>query len=261
MAGQSIPEGKSIYFVSDIHLGAPDAATSRDRERKFVAWLDQIAADAHALYIVGDLFDFWFEYKRAVPKGFVRTLGKLAELREKGILIYFFVGNHDMWMSGYFEEELDIPVFHEPIMHHWNEIGFYIGHGDGLGPGDGGYKFLKRIFRHPVCKWLFGKLHPDFGIWIANAWSSRSRTHTTEEQWLGDKDEWLAIYAEKMSSLTDATYFVFGHRHLTIDLLLSDQESRYINLGEWFNTRSYAVFDGTNLSVEFYNNPNAQIHP
>lgn len=256
----SLPSGKRIYFVSDIHLGAPNATASREREHLFVAWLDEIAADAHAVYIVGDLFDFWFEYRRAVPRGFVRTLGKLAELSDKGILISFFLGNHDMWMSGYFEEELNIPVFHEPVLHHWNGVGFYIGHGDGLGPGDGGYKFLKRIFRNPVCKWLFGKLHPDVGIWLADFWSGRSRSHASEEEWLGKEEEWLAIYSEKMSQLCDARFFIFGHRHLTIDLMLSDRASRYINLGEWFDSRSYAVFDGTNLSIEFYKNPYGVIH-
>jgi UDP-2,3-diacylglucosamine hydrolase len=153
-----LPTGKKIYFLSDFHLGAPDHASSLVREKRIVGFLSGIQEDAAAIFIVGDLFDFWYEYKKVVPKGFVRMLGKMAELTDSGIPLYFFVGNHDMWMSGYFEKELNIPVYYEPRDFEFNGKSFLIGHGDGLGPGDRGYKFLKKIFRNKACQWLFGLL-------------------------------------------------------------------------------------------------------
>ncbi|MFM1795266.1 MAG: hypothetical protein RL642_1651, partial [Bacteroidota bacterium] len=159
-----IPSGKKIYFLSDFHLGVPDHASSLEREKRIVAFLDQAKHDAAMIFVVGDLFDFWFEYRTVVPKGYVRILGKLAEITDSGIPIHFFVGNHDMWMSGYFEKELNIPVFYEPRTYIFNGVKMFIGHGDGLGPGDHGYKFIKKVFRNPICQFLFGMLPPYFGI-------------------------------------------------------------------------------------------------
>ena len=150
-----IPPSKKIYFLSDFHLGAPDYERSLVREKKVVQFLESIRQDASAIFIVGDIFDFWYEYKTVVPKGYTRLLGKLADITDSGIPIHLFVGNHDMWMSGYFEKELNIPVYHHPKTFQFNDKAFYIGHGDGLGPGDHGYKFIKKIFRNPVCHWLF----------------------------------------------------------------------------------------------------------
>ena len=162
-----ISEGKKIYFLSDFHLGAPDHASSLAREKRLVSFLDTISQDAHQIFIVGDLFDFWFEYRHVVPKGYVRILGKIASLTDAGIPVFFFTGNHDMWMSGYFEKELNVPVYHEPKDFIFNGKSFFIGHGDGLGPGDHGYKLLKRDFRNPVCKFLFSILPPFLGIGLA----------------------------------------------------------------------------------------------
>ena len=171
----TLSPGKKIYFLSDFHLGAPDQTKSLAREKKVVAFLESIRHDAAEVFIVGDIFDFWYEYKKAVPKGYVRLFGKLAELTDSGIPVHVFVGNHDMWMSGYFESELNIPVYYDPKAFAWNGKEFLIGHGDGLGPGDSGYKFLKKIFRNPVCKWMFGQLHPNWGIGLANFFSRKSR--------------------------------------------------------------------------------------
>tara|TARA_B110000902_G_scaffold66604_1_gene79085 strand:- start:1239 stop:1754 length:516 start_codon:yes stop_codon:yes gene_type:complete len=157
-------KNKKIYFASDLHLGAPTVAASFPREKKFVTWLDEIKKDAEAIFLLGDLFDFWFEYKTVVPKGFVRTLGKLAEIRDSGIPIYFFVGNHDLWMNDYFQTELNIPVFHKPEVFNINNKIFLIGHGDGLGPEDKSYKRMKKVFTFPVFKWMFRWLHPDLGV-------------------------------------------------------------------------------------------------
>ena len=249
-----IPEGKKIYFLSDFHLGAPDHASSLMREKKLVSFLDKISKDAHQIFIVGDLFDFWFEYRHVVPKGFVRILGKIASLTDAGIPVFFFTGNHDMWMSGYFQKELNVPVYHESQIFSFNGKSFFIGHGDGLGPGDHGYKLLKRIFRNPVCKFLFSILPPFIGIGLAGYLSRKSRAYTgnSEDIFLGEEKEWLIQYCNELLKSTHHDYFIFGHRHLPIDHKLTSN-SRYINLGDWINYDSYAVFDGTEISLKILN--------
>jgi len=242
-----------IYFASDFHLGVAAAESSAQRERRIVRWLDLIKADAEQIYLVGDIFDFWFEYKFVVPKGYVRLLGKLAELRDLGIEIFFFTGNHDMWMFDYFEKELDIPTYRQPIVRELYGKSFFIGHGDGLGPGDTGYKILKKIFNFPLNKWLFARLHPNFGVGLANYWSNRSRkSQPSENYFLGKEKEWLLAYANRKLDQVQADYFVFGHRHLPIDHTLKNGTSRYINLGDWLHHYSYAVFDGNEVEVKFF---------
>jgi UDP-2,3-diacylglucosamine hydrolase len=250
----NVPANKRVYFASDFHLGAPNAAASRERERLIVRWLDGIAQDAHHIFLVGDVFDFWFEYKEVIPKGYIRLLGKLAELSDRGIGITVFIGNHDMWMDGYFEEELNIPVYFEPQTYSINGKRFYIGHGDGLGPGDHGYKFLKKVFRNPVCRWLFSLLHPSWGIALANYFSRKSRAATGMEleKFLGEENEWLAIYSKEILQQEHFDYFIFGHRHLPLDLPVGPK-SRYINLGDWLNYFTYAVFDGQRTDLIKYN--------
>jgi UDP-2,3-diacylglucosamine hydrolase len=244
---------KKIYFLSDFHLGAPDAASSLIREKRICRFLDSIKAEASTIFIVGDLFDFWFEYSTVVPKGYVRILGKLAELTDNGIAIHFFVGNHDMWMKNYFQSELNIPVYFKPKTFVFNNRKFLIGHGDGLGPGDKGYKMMKKVFRYPPCQWLFGILPPYFGIGLANYFSrkSRAKTGAVDEVFLGEENEWLIIYSKEVLQKENFDYFVFGHRHLPIDLELTSK-SRYINLGEWIKHNSYAVFDGETLTLQYY---------
>jgi len=243
-----IPPGKKIYFLSDFHLGAPDYAASLRREKNIVRFLEEAKKDAAAFLIVGDLFDFWFEYRKVVAKGYVRILGKLAEISDSGIPIHFFVGNHDMWMRGYFEEEMNIPVYFEPKTFEWNGKKFLVGHGDGLGPGDYGYKFIKKVFRNKFCRWLFGILPPSAGVGLANYLSRRSRAVTgqIEEQFLGEEKEWLIDYCKEILKKEYFDYLIFGHRHLPIDFTLT-KGSRYINLGDWIRYCSYAVFDGNDL--------------
>jgi UDP-2,3-diacylglucosamine hydrolase len=244
-----IPPGKKVYFLSDFHLGAPDYASSLVRERRIVGFLERCRLDAAVIFIVGDLFDFWYEYRTVVPRGFVRILGKLAEITDSGIPIHFFIGNHDMWMKGYFEQELNIPVYHEPRVFEFNGKKFLIGHGDGLGPGDHGYKFMKKIFRNPVCQFLFGILPPAVGVGLAGWLSRRSRAVTGSEDaiFLGEDKEWLIIYCREVLKQQTFDYFIFGHRHLPIDFLLNETGSRYINLGDWIRYYTYAVFDGAQL--------------
>ncbi len=242
---------QNIYFLSDFHLGAPDAASSLIREKKIVSFLDTIKADAKEIFILGDMFDFWYEYKKVVPKGFVRLLGKLAELTDSGIAIHFFTGNHDMWMQNYFQQELNIKVYHEPKEFILNNKKFYIGHGDGLGPGDNGYKFIKKVFRNPFCKWAFGALHPYVGIKVANYFSrkSRAKTGNSDEIFLGEDKEWLIIFCREMLAKQHYDFFVFGHRHLPLDFNLTTK-SRYINLGDWIRNFTYAVFDGSDMHLK-----------
>lgn len=246
-----IPAEKKIYFLSDFHLGVPNHAQSIIREKKIVSFLEEISNDAAEIFIVGDLFDFWFEYRSVVPKGYVRILGKIAELTDRGIPIHFFTGNHDMWMSGYFEKELNVQVYKNPKVFTYNSKKFYIGHGDGLGPGDYGYKFIKRIFRNPICKFLFGLIPPHIGIGLANYFSKTSRASTegSEETFLGEQGEWLISYCKDILKEDAFDYFIFGHRHLPIDFNLS-AESKYINLGDWIKYDSYAVFDGFELALK-----------
>lgn len=240
--------GKKIYFLSDFHLGAPGYSESLEREKKIVHFLQQIRTDAALIIIAGDIFDFWFEYKTVVPKYYVRLLGKLAEITDSGIPIMLFAGNHDMWMRDYFGKELKIPVYFHPKEFQWNNKSFYIGHGDGLGPGDHGYKFLKKVFRNPVCQWLFGVIHPDWGIRLANYFSrkSRAKTGAADAIFLGEDKEWLIVYCKTILQQKHCDYFIFGHRHFPMDIKLNEQ-SRYINLGDWIKHFTYAVFDGEEL--------------
>ena len=256
----ALSSDKKIYFLSDFHLGAPDPVSSIEREKIIVRFLDGIKNDAAEIFIVGDMFDFWYEYRKVVPKGYVRLLGKLAELTDAGIPIHFFVGNHDMWMKDYFQKELNIPVYFEPKEFDRNGKKFLIGHGDGLGPGDHGYKRLKKIFRNPVCQWLFGILPPFLGIGLANFLSRRSRAQTgaTEEVFLGEDNEWLIIYSKGLLKTKNIEFFVFGHRHLPVDYRLNEY-SRYINLGDWIHYYTYAVFDETGLQLKSFLNKEEKI--
>lgn len=253
-----ITQGKKIYFLSDFHLGVPDHASSLKREKIIVRFLDEIKHDAAGIFIVGDLFDFWYEYKKVVPKGFVRILGKIAELTDSGIPVWFFIGNHDMWMNDYFEKELNVPVYFEPKEFEFNGKKFLVGHGDGLGPGDHGYKFLKKLFRNPVCKFLFGIFPPYIGMSVANYSSRSSRAVTGEDdaRFLGEDKEWLIIYCREVLKEQHFDYFIFGHRHLPIDFRLNEN-SRYINLGDWIRYFSYAEFDGQSLELKYYPVENA----
>jgi UDP-2,3-diacylglucosamine hydrolase len=255
-----VPHNKKIYFLSDFHLGAPNHTSSLEREKIIVRFLDEIKNNASEIFLAGDMFDFWYEYRKVVPKGYVRLLGKLAELSDAGIAMHFFTGNHDMWMRDYFQKELRMPVYFEPGEFERNGRKFLIGHGDGLGPGDHGYKRLKKLFRNPLSKWLFGILPPVAGINLAHYLSSRSRAQTgaSEEVFLGEDKEWLIIYCKEVLKKKFYNYFIFGHRHLAIDYRLGEQ-SRYINLGDWIRYYTYAVFDGENLELKSYKNMDGKI--
>lgn len=248
-----LPPGKKIYFASDFHLGIPDKATSRQREQLLCQWLDVIREDAAKLYLVGDIFDVWFEYKNVIPKGYTRFLGKLAVLSDSGVAIEAFTGNHDLWMRGYFEEELNIPVHHHPLEIEVNGKRFFIAHGDGLGPGDKGYKLLKSVLRNPFAQWLYRRLHPDTGVGVANYFSRKGPKHVnTEKEFLGPEKEWLILFSKEKLKERHYDYFIFGHRHLAVSYPLADN-SLYINLGDWISFNSYAEFDGEKLELKYFN--------
>lgn len=245
--------GKKVYFLSDFHLGAPDYEASRRREHRLVSFLEQASEDAEAIFLVGDMFDFWYEYRYVVPKGYTRLLGMLARLTDSGIAVHFFVGNHDMWMKTYFQDELNIPVYFHPQHFSFSGKRFYIAHGDGLGPGDRGYKLLKKVFRNPICQWMFGILPPAIGMGLAHFFSRKSREAVAEHEntfWGPDK-EWLMIHSREVLQKSHYDYFIYGHRHVPGIHPLSEN-SRYVNLGDWVRHFSYAVFDGNDLELKFF---------
>jgi UDP-2,3-diacylglucosamine hydrolase len=248
-----IPTSKKIFFASDFHLGAPNKSESLERELKIVRWMDQIKQDAHAVFFMGDIFDFWFEYKSTIPKGFIRFQGKLAEFVDNQIPVYFFTGNHDMWMFDYFKEELAIPIFRKNVEFEINDKKFLIGHGDGLGPGDNTYKVLKRVFANKACQWLFARIHPNLAFKIANNWSRRSRVRSIKKEENFGEEEYLLIYCREQEKISHHDYYIFGHRHLPLEIQVT-QNSSYVNLGEWVNYYSYAEFDGKNLHLKYFEN-------
>lgn len=248
----AVSPGQKVYFASDFHLGVPNARQSLLREKKIVRWLDQISHDAQAIFLLGDIFDFWFEYRHTIPKGYIRLQGKLAELADRGIHITFFTGNHDMWMFDYFTRELNIPVLRHPVSVQLGEKRFFIGHGDGLGPKDHTYKVLKKVFANKAAQWMFALIHPSVGISLANFWSRRSRisNEAKDDTFLGE-EEWLLSYCRNLQARSPHDYYIFGHRHLPLDIPVT-AHSRYLNLGEWVNYCSYAVFDGQEVNLCYF---------
>lgn len=246
-------QGKKIYFASDQHFGVPNLKESRIREEKFIRWLDSIKKDAQVLFLMGDLFDFWHEWKYVVPKGYIRVLGKIAELKDSGIDIYFFVGNHDLWMKNYFEEELGIPVYFDKRYYEINNKNFLLAHGDGLGPGDKGYKRMKKVFTNPLAQWAFRWLHPDIAMRIANYMSQKNKLISGEEDkaFLGEDKEFLIQYSKEKLKTENLDYFVFGHRHLPLIFDL-EKGAKYINLGDWIVYFTYGVFDGVSFEVKTF---------
>lgn len=246
-------EGK-IYFASDFHLGIPNKEKSLEREKLIVQWLDEVKKDAAEIYLMGDMFDFWFEYRTAVPKGFTRLLGKIAEICDSGIPVSVFTGNHDMWMFDYLRDELGVNIYRKPITREFSGKKFFLAHGDGLGPGDHGYKFIKKVFANPLSQWLFARIHPNTGIGIANFWSRRSRmANGQKDEFKGEDNEYLVHFVKGVLKKEHYDYFIFGHRHLPLELQIGN--SWYINLGEWVNYSTYAVFDGNRLELKHYRQP------
>ena len=241
-----------IYFASDFHLGTGTYTRRREREDRLVRWLESIKNDASEVFLMGDVFDFWFEYKSVVPKGYIRFFGKLAELSDAGVKLYLFKGNHDMWMFDYFEKELGATIISDELEIARNGKKFFLHHGDGLGHGDPFYKILKVIFRSTLCQWLFARIHPNFGVGIANYWSGKSReTNDKRVEPIPDPHKRLIDYCNVLLKTSDYDYMLFGHHHNPDDILIS-KGCHFINLGDWINHNSYAVFDGDSCLLKYF---------
>lgn len=245
--------GQRTYFVSDIHLGAPALNNNKEREKLFVSWLDEIKADAKTLYLVGDIFDFWYEYKKVVPRGFTRTLGKLAEMSDMGIEIHFLTGNHDVWVFDYLPTEIGLKLYREPLEVEIDGKQFFIAHGDGLDKDDKGYHFLKKIFTSKILQWFFSRLHPNFALSLGHAWSKKSRLDKgiSGEDFKGIENEGMITFAKEWLQTNDTDFFVTGHRHVPLNIEL-DKNARFINTGDWVNHFTYAVFDGSDIELKTY---------
>ncbi len=246
---------KNIYFASDVHLGAPTIKDPRKHERRFVAWLDSIKDNAREVYLMGDIFDFWFEYRHVVPKGHTRFLGKLCELTDRGIPVHFFTGNHDIWVFDYLPRETGVIVHKGPYRTTIDGKLFFLAHGDGLTPNEKNYRILKAVFTNRVAQKLFQWLHPDAGIAMANFWSRKSREknqNSNSAKFQGEENEWLFKFAKNQLLTNHFDYFIFGHRHVAINLQLN-KNSRICYLGDWVHHFSYAQWDGEKLSLKYFN--------
>ena len=246
---------KNVYFLSDAHLGSLAVEHRRTQERRLVRFLDSIKEKASAIYMLGDMFDFWNEYKYVVPKGFTRFLGKISELTDNGVEIHFFTGNHDIWMYGYLEEECGVIVHHKPITTDIYGKIFFLAHGDGLGDPDIKFQILRKIFHNSTCQKLFNAIHPRWGISLGLHWAKHSRLKRPdgkEEPYKGENKEDLIRFTKQyMQTHTNIDYFLYGHRHIELDLKLS-KKSRMLILGDWIWQFTYAVFDGEHMFLEQY---------
>ena len=239
-----------IYFTSDFHLGAPNHTESIKREKKICLWLDNIKNDAKEIYLVGDIFDFWFEYKTAIPKGFERLKGKLCELTDSGVTIHFFPGNHDLWTFGYLEKELGLIIHKKPLTTEIYGKTFYIAHGDGLGRGDFTYTIIKNIFNNNICQYLFSTIHPNIGIWLAKVWSKKSRNKGGFNKANIVRNQ-LINYSKEILKNQNINYFIFGHIHEPIEIELN-QFCKYINIGDCISHFSFLELDESNLLIKYF---------
>ena len=235
-----------IYFVSDFHLGSPNLKESHSREKKIINWLSSIEHEAHSIYFLGDIFDFWFEYKKVVPKGFVRFLWKIADLREKKIDVHLFLGNHDMWMKDYLAKEVGLKIHYNNKLLHMQGKKIFIGHGDAIGNGDYYFKIIKKIFKSKICQKLFSFIHPDIGLKIAHAWSRKSKSKKQK-----NKIDIIQGFCEEKLNEEKIDYFIFGHTHTPKEVTIN--KSVYINVGDWISSNTFAVLENGNLKLEKFN--------
>ena len=246
-----------LYFASDFHLGIPDHKSSLEREKKLVKWLDKVRVDASEIFLMGDVFDFWFEYKYVVPKGYTRILGKLAEITDSGIPVHLFRGNHDIWAFNYLKEELNIDLHRHPVIREYDGKKLFLAHGDGLGPGDNGYKFLKKVFEFKPNQFMFRWLHPDIGSRLGLYFSHKSRLANIAKEGKKERqdpieDEMLYHYTKsKLEQQSDIDYFIFGHRHIPRQVNVGG-DSEMVILGDWLVHFSYGVFENGKMRLEYW---------
>ncbi len=253
MNKKKLEKGKKIYFASDVHLGAPSIKDNKKHEKVFVDWLDSIKEDAAALYLLGDVFDFWFEYRHVVPRGYSRFLGKICEFTDRGIPVHFFTGNHDVWVFDYLPKETGMVVHYDPLKVELDGKTFYMAHGDGLGPYDKSYNVLKKVFTNKFLQWMFARIHPNLGVGFARKWSKQSRLkneNSDKATYMGEDKEWLMLHARDVLEKEHFDYFIFGHRHLALHQNFKES-SQFVYLGDWVNHRSYGVWDGAKFELKF----------
>jgi UDP-2,3-diacylglucosamine hydrolase len=239
-----------IYFVSDLHLGLPNYKQALPREKKIVHWLDTIKHNASDIYFLGDIFEFWYEWKFVIPKHFSRFFGKLAELSDAGVKLHFFTGNHDIWAFGYFEEEFNMKIYRKPLEITIADKRFYLAHGDGLGPRDKFYKLLKKIFTNKILQWFFTNLiHPNLAYRLALLISHKRDACNKKPKFKGN-DEWLFKYAKTVLEKKNIDFFIFGHRHIPVSQKID--KSLVVILGDWIKNFTYAQFDGEKLELLKY---------
>ena len=247
-------ERNKIYFISDIHLGAPALNNNKEREMLFVCWLDEVSKDAAEIFLMGDIFDFWFEYAHVVPRGFTRVLAKMGECTDKGIPVHYFTGNHDIWIFDYLPSETGVILHRDAFRAEFGGKKFFMAHGDGLDDSDRGYLLLKKIFTSKTMQRLYALLHPDCAFKLANAWSKNSRlAKNTQGPVFDAENEGIYKFALSLLEKEEIDYFVFGHRHRTADIRIG-ASSRFILLGEWIESFSYGVFDGEKFMLKYYKN-------
>jgi UDP-2,3-diacylglucosamine hydrolase len=236
-----------IYFASDFHLGLQAGSPPVEREKRVVEWLKSVAKDATEIYLLGDIFDFWWEYRLVVPRGFTRFLGTVASITDSGIQVHFFTGNHDMWIGNYLSTECGIIVHKSPVTVIFNGSKFHLAHGEGLGTRDTGYKILLSIFRNRVLQRMYSALHPSIGVGFGLRWSLSSRLGKgINKEFLGEEKEDLIRYAKKVLQKDKIDYFIFGHRHLSMTYKLPN-DTEIVFLGDWIKSGSYAEWDGKTL--------------
>ena len=246
---------KPIYFLSDAHLGSRGIPHGRTQERRLVRFLDSIKDKAGAIYLLGDMFDFWYEYKLVVPKGYTRLLGKISELTDNGVEVHFFTGNHDIWCGDYLVKECGVCLHREPLACELGDKVFYLAHGDGLGDPDPKFKLLRWLFHNKIAQVLFSAVHPRWGVELGLTWAKHSRMKHGDggdPPYMGEQREYLVRYAKDYHKTHPSiNYFIFGHRHIELDLMLSHQ-TRMMILGDWITLFTYAVYDGQQLTLNTY---------
>lgn len=240
---------KRTYFLSDAHLGAKSLDNPLEFERRLVRFLDSIKESAEAIYLLGDIIDFWFEYKTVVPRGFTRFFGKIAELTDRGIKVHWFTGNHDIWIFDYLPSEIGVTLHRTPMVTQINGKKLFLAHGDGLGDHSWGYRLMNGVFHNPLCQRLFAAIHPRWSIALAHSWSKQSRLSSGDERYTNEESEHLIIYAKQYLKTHHVDFFIFGHRHIMLDLMLS-RASRILVLGDWISFFSYAVMEGDQIWLE-----------
>jgi len=241
---------KKVYFLSDAHLGAKTHRDSLEAEKKLCRWLDHVKQDADSIYLMGDIFDYWYEYKYVVPKGFTRLLGKLAEVTDSGVEVHFFIGNHDIWLTDYLSKECGMILHFEPLIVDIKGRKFFLAHGDGLGDDSRSFHFLRKVFHNKFLRKCFSAIHPRWTVPLAHAWSSDSREKGGVIEYLGEDNEYLILFSkEKLKEINGIDYFIYGHRHILLNLAIA-KHSRVVILGDWITLFSYAEFDGENLLLK-----------